>query len=79
MYFITITNITDSIAKSMSFITKMSCSYDNRFKRYEFRGSKQKHYKFIGLFKELAKLYKGEIYDWVGVDKYSQNIYREIN
>lgn len=79
MYFITITNITDRVAKSMSFISRMSCFYDSRFKRYEFRGSKQKHYKFIGLFKELAKLYKGEIYDWVGENIYSQNIYTKIN
>jgi hypothetical protein len=78
MYYISITKISRNQARSMKFLTGMTLFWDSRFKRYEFRGSKQKHKKFLVLFIELSKIVKGDIHDWDSKKEYSEVIYEEI-
>jgi len=78
VYFISIKGIEQKDSKSLGFISGMSVFYDSRLKRYEFRGTKQKHKKFIKLFEEFAKIHKAEIHEWDSNVKYSENIYTKI-
>lgn len=76
MYLISLTsNNTDfNEAKSLGYLTGMSVFYGKRFKRYEFRGAKHKHLKYITLFKEFAKIKKEEIHDWsVKIHSYKED------
>lgn len=68
MYIISITNITDSQAKTLGYLTGMKVIYDKRFKRHELRGSKHKHSKYLKIIEEFAKLHKSDIRDWVAKD-----------
>lgn len=76
MYLISLTsNNTDfNEAKSLGFLTGMSVFYGRRFNKYEFRGTKTKHLKYLSLFKEFSKIKKEEIHDWsVKVHNYKED------
>lgn len=65
MYYISITNITDSQARSLGYLTGMKVVYDNRYKKHELRGAKAKHSKFLNMIKEFGNINKSIIHDWV--------------
>lgn len=75
MYIISITNITNSSAKTLGFLTGMNVIYDKRFKRHELRGSKVKHSKYLKTIEEFGKLFKSEVRDWTA----KQNQYKSEN
>lgn len=75
MYIISITNIIDKDARTLGFLTGMIVLYDKRFKRYELRGSKSKHSKFLKTIEEFGKLFKSDVRDWTA----KQNQYKSEN
>lgn len=79
MYYITIKgDISNSQARSMGFLTGMDCYYDPRFKQYEFRGAKGKHFKYLKVFEALGKVLKCEVRDWVAKEGIYHNKYVRV-
>lgn len=78
MFFISITNIKLHEARSLKYLTGMKCFYDERFKKFEFVGSKAKHFKFVKLFKTFADIKKGEVWDWTSTKETMRESYKEI-
>lgn len=79
MYYITIKGeINDYQARSLAFLTNMKCYWDERYKRYEFRGVKKEHGKYLKMFEEFGKIFKSKIHDWVEKEGIYKSKYREI-
>jgi len=67
MYLISLTSNNTSFeeARALGFLTGMKVYFGTRFKKYEFRGVKSKHLKYVPIFKEFSKLKSEDFHDWV--------------